>query len=332
MGYDFTGGKMKSQRKTLITFFTLLIILLFSTQLVFADREPGGPKEPTSPAGGLVVEDLTGVLTPTDLGNSLAGAGITVSNVTYTGAEVAAGGFSGGTGIIGFEDGVVLGSGQVIDVVGPNTLDNLSTANGTPGDSDLDLLSGFTTYDAAVLELDFVPNGAAVYFRYVFSSDEYNEYVNTEFNDVFAFYVNGVNCAVVDGDPITINTVNNGNPFGTLPNSNPSLYINNDCNDGGCPHNTEMDGFTVVLTCGAVVTPDATNTLKLAIADATDDIYDANVFIEGGSLTTIPTDVSLSDFGLDNGRSSLALAALLLPALLVGLVVVYRRRAAAPGK
>jgi hypothetical protein len=325
---------MKSQRRTLITLFTLLISVLLSTQLVFADREPGGPKDPNTSTGGFVVDDLTGVLTPTDLGDSLAGPGITISTVTYTGADVAAGGFSGGAGIIGFDTGVVLGSGQVGDVIGPNSSDNISTSNGTPGDADLDALSGFTTFDAAVLEIDFIPNGASVFFRYVFSSEEYNEFVNTQFNDAFAFYVNGVNCAVVDGNPITINTINNGNPFGSMPNSNPGLYINNDCNDGGCPHDTEMDGYTTVLTCGAVVTPNVENTLKLAIADASDDIYDANVFIEGGSLTTVPTDVSLSAFGTDNGTTSPLIWLATLPALLVGLAIILRRRttAAASGK
>ncbi len=318
---------MKLQRKTLLILTTLLIVLLFSTQLVFADRTPGGPKDPSAPSGGLTVNDLTGVLTPSDLADSLAGPGITISTVTYTGADVAAGEFNGGAGIIGFDTGIVMGSGSVGDVVGPNTSASITTVNGTPGDSDLDALSGFTTFDAAVLEIDFVPNGGQVFFDFVFSSEEYNEFVNSSFNDVFAFYVNGTNCAVVNSDPISVNTVNNGNPFGTMPNSNPGLYINNDCNDGGCPHDTEMDGFTTVLTCGAVVNPNVDNTLKLAIADASDSGYDSNVFIEGSSLTTTPTDVSLTDFGTNNSDASPLLWLALLPvALLIGLFVIQRRR------
>lgn len=318
---------MKLHRRRLIIVFTLLIVLLFTTQLVFADREPGGPKEPSAPNGGLVVDDLTGALTPDDLADSLAGTGIMISSVTYTGADPAAGGFSGGDGIIGFDTGIILGSGAVGDVVGPNTLPNVTTANSTPGDADLDALSGFTTFDASVLEIDFVPDGDSVFFRYVFSSDEYNEYVNSSFNDVFAFYINGVNCALVNGEPISINTVNNGNPFGTLPNSNPGLYINNDCDDGGCPHNTEMDGFTTVLTCGANVTANVTNTLKLAIADASDSSYDSNVFIEGGSLTTVPTDVTLTNFGNDGDSTVPLIWLALLPVLIIGLAVILRRRA-----
>jgi hypothetical protein len=294
--------------------------------MVFAEREPGGPKEPDPSAGGFVVEDLSGPLTPDDLGDSLAGEGITISSVTYTGADVAAGGFSGGTDIIGFDAGVVLGSGSVNNIVGPNIADDITTENGTPGDTDLDDLSGFTTYDAAVLEIGFVPDGDAIFFRFVFSSDEYNEYVNSEYNDVFAFYVNGVNCALVEGEPVSINTINNGNPYGTPPNSNPALYVNNDCDDGDCPHNTEMDGFTTVLNCGAAVTPNVNNILKLAIADASDEALDSNVFIEGGSLSTVPTDVSLSAFEAQQDANTPFVWLAVLPVIIVGLAVVLRRR------
>ncbi len=58
--------------------------------------------------GDLVVSDLTGQ-TPADLVNALLGEGtVTVSNVQYHGAEVAAGTFTGGAGIIGFDSGILL--------------------------------------------------------------------------------------------------------------------------------------------------------------------------------------------------------------------------------
>jgi hypothetical protein len=192
-----------------------------------------GTAIPTRASPGLLTEDLSGTLTPVDVANELAGGGITVSNVTYTGADAAAGRFSGGTGIIGFESGIILSSGDVANVVGPNASDGVTAVTGTPGDSDLEALSGFTTYDAAVLEFDFVPQSNTVSFQYVFASDEYNEYVNSEFNDVFAFLMNGANCATVNGDPVSINTINNGNPFGSDPKSHSDLFINNDPNDPG---------------------------------------------------------------------------------------------------
>jgi hypothetical protein len=288
----------------------LIALILAITGLAAADGRPAGTKPaPTGPTA-LVIEDLTGALTPDDMAEALAGTGVTVSNVVFTGTEVAAGGFSGGTGIIGFEEGVILGSGMVVDAVGPNELDDVTTANGTPGDADLDALAGFTTYDAVVLEFDFVPDGGQIFFDFVFSSDEYNEYVNTQFNDVFAFYVNGVNCATVgdEDSPITINTVNNGNPYDTDPRSHPELYRNNDLDDGGGTIDTEMDGLTVVLTCGALVESGATSHMKLAIADGSDLSYDSNVFIEAGSLTTEPTSVDVGAMSADPGMATAALA------------------------
>ncbi|HET7620698.1 MAG TPA: choice-of-anchor L domain-containing protein, partial [Gemmatimonadaceae bacterium] len=223
------------------------------------------------------------------LAQTLAGAGVTVSNVTYTGADSAAGTFSGGADIVGFESGIILSSGYISNVVGPNTIGSVTGSNGTPGDAGLDELTGAgnATQDAAILSFDFVPDGDSVKFQYVFASDEYNEYVNTEYNDVFAFYVNGKNCALV-GDPavpVTINTINNGNPFGSTPNSHPELYRNNDLEDGGATINTEMDGLTKVLTCSAAVNAGVTNTMRLAIADASDDAFDSNVFLSAKSLT-----------------------------------------------
>ncbi len=270
-----------------VAIFALLSGVLGVVPAFAQDRVPSGPKEPTSPTA-LTTQDLTTGLTATDLANNLVGAGISVSNVTYTGADVAAGTFSGGTGIIGFESGVILSSGDIANVVGPNTEDGISADNGTSGDPDLTELSGFPTNDAAILEFDFVPDGDAVTFRYVFASDEYNEYVHSTYNDVFAFFVNGVNCATINGEPVSINTINNGNPYDTDPRENPEYYINNDLDDGGGDIDTEMDGLTVILVCNSAVTAGETNHIKLAIADASDSILDSNVFLEAGSFE-VPT-------------------------------------------
>ena len=100
-----------------------------------------------------------------------------------------------------------------------------------PGDADLDALAGegAITEDAAVLGFTFVPADPIVTFRYVFGSDEYNEFVYQGFNDVFGFFVNGENCATVPDptdpeatSPVSIDTVNGGNPaLPERPASNP---------------------------------------------------------------------------------------------------------------
>jgi hypothetical protein len=241
---------------------------------------------------GLSTQDLTQGVTPEALAQALVGEGVTISNVSYTGAPVAAGTFSGGTGIIGFEQGIILSSGCVSNVIGPNEDPGITCVTNTPGDADLTALAGVPTFDAAVLEFDFVPTTDRIFIQYVFASDEYNEFVGS-FNDVFGFFVNGVNYAVVANPPVpvAINTINEGRPG--VPPTNPQFYINNDPFNPnfagqtvppGQLLNTEMDGLTVVLTFEAPVNPGQTNRMKLAIADAIDRVLDSNVFIQAGTL------------------------------------------------
>jgi hypothetical protein len=222
----------------------------------------------------------------------LGSSDIQISNFKLQGSNVSSGFFSGGSDIIGFESGIVLSSGDIADVVGPNTLDYMSGVNYLPGDSDLNaLIPGYTTYDSTVLEFDFVPQGETVSFQYVFTSDEYNEWVNTPFNDIFAFFLDGVNVAKVPGTDIAvaINNVNGGNPLGSNM-SNPQHYVNNDLSDGGGTVNTEMDGLTVMLSVQAKVVPGQTHHFKFAVADAGDYIYDSNVFMKAQSFKPVVID------------------------------------------
>jgi hypothetical protein len=253
-------------------------------------------------AGGLTTSDLT-TLTPNDLVNSLLGAGVTASNITYTGANNAAGSFSGGAGILGLNTGIVLSTGSVSNVIGPNCSTAITTENGTPGDIDLNMLvAPNTTDDAAVLQFDFVPASNSVSFQYVFSSDEYNEFANSAFNDVFGFFVNGKNVALLPGTTtiVSINNVNGGNPLGTNP-QNPQFFVNNDFQiPNVAPLNTEMDGLTVVLTVQATVNAGQTNHIKLAIADTSDEALDSNVFIKAGSFVSSSVTVAPSTLAFGN--------------------------------
>jgi len=230
----------------------------------------------------------------------MLGGGVTISNVTYKGAPKAAGNFSGGGGgsLIGFDTGIVMGSGSVQTtglstppcskgVEGPNQCATNTTVNRTPGDADLTTLSGRSTFDASVLEFDLVPQFSTVQFKYVFSSDEYNEFANMLVNDTFGFLVNGQNCALVPNTatPVGVNTINGGDPLGTNA-QNPQFYRNNDFR--GSSINTEMDGLTVVLTCSANVNAGVTNHMKLAISDAGDVNIDSNVFVQAGSFVSPP--------------------------------------------
>lgn len=237
----------------------------------------------------LSTTDLNSGLSPEDLVKKLLGPGVTVSDVKYYGVNHAAGTFKGGTGIIGFEDGIILSTGKISDVAGPNMADDTTTSNGQPGDSDLDsLISGYTTFDRSVLEFDFIPNTDVLTFEYVFGSEEYNEYVHSAFNNIFGFFINGKNVALIPGTttPVSINNVNGGNPYGSANAKNKEYFRNNDLDDGGGSTNTELDGLTTVLKVTTNVNAGVKNHIKLAIADAGDSILDSDVFIKSASFSS----------------------------------------------
>ncbi len=253
----------------------------------------------------------TVVVTTTSNANTLAsnilGPGVTLSgSPTYTGAGVASGTFTGGLSAgIGIDAGIILTSGCASNAPGPYNSDGATCANGTAGDSDLNsLVPGFTTFDAAFLEFDFTTAGGDLFFNYVFASEEYNEFANTSFNDVFGFFLDGTNVALIPGTttPVSINNVNGGNPFGTNAH-HPEFYHNNDLQDGGPFFDIQYDGFTTVFTAQALGIGSGTHHIKLAIADSGDSILDSAVFIQAGTFAgtptpTVPEPVTLLSFGM----------------------------------
>ena len=240
------------------------------------------------------------VITPENNGSTLAsdilGSGITVSNVSYTGANGASGTFTGGNASgLSIDKGIVISSGQASIAQGANTSSSAGQDNGTGGYAPLSALAGAATYDAAVLGFDFEFDGAVggdLYFNFVFGSEEYLEWVNKGFNDVFGFYVDGVNVALAPGssDPISIDNIN------TTKNS--GLFVDNTSG----VYNTQMDGFTKSLHINLKGLSAGKHTMEFAIADVGDHIYDSWIFIEADSFADHPTNLpepsSLLLFGL----------------------------------
>jgi hypothetical protein len=253
---------------------------------------------------GIAVKGLYGV-SPRSLALYLTrtGCGVRVADVKYAGTDNSAGTFtSTHTGTIGFTDGLVLTTGSILSIPGPNQLTGAGTNNSLPGDPDLaPLIPGYPTNDATILEFDFVPEGSTIQFDYVFASEEYNEFVHSNYNDVFGFFLNGKNIAIIPGaDPsstlsvVSIDNINGGKPFGTAA-SNAALYLCNSSDscsvmDPGWSatrfNDLEMDGLTVVLTVTATVVPNEYNHIRFAIADAGDFVYDSAVFIRAGSFSS----------------------------------------------
>jgi hypothetical protein len=246
--------------------------------------------------------------TPTaqQLARMLVPSDVTVTNVTYTGSLDSCGTFTNGLGSgLTIDAGVILSSGPISNALGPNNDDGFDAAYysrisdmGTNSDSDLDaLVETDPDYnhnsDAAVLEFDVIAtNSCVLEFQYVFTSEEYPEYIG-RFNDPMAIFVstncvggqwiNTNNIALVPGtnQPVTVNTITGGGGIFNAPASNPQYYVDNPVNQG--KFNIQYDGMTFRLTATVTISPNVTNHIKIAVEDYNDAVLDSAVFIKSGN-------------------------------------------------
>lgn len=256
-----------------------------------ASRTTGNTVRRPEPIGGgpSVPITITRTFNAEALAACLLGPDLNVTGATLTAAPAAVGSFSTGTDVLGIEAGVVLSTGDVDALASTNQFEDTSTDNLTDGDPSLDALLDpplVVSYDAAVLVIDFTAAVAGnLNLSYVFGSEEYNEFVDDEFNDTFAIFLDGTTpannialtqgpCATSPGLKIAINSVNCG-ILGTdtgAPNC-PCFRDNT-----GATVETEMDGLTQVFVASAPLSV-GPHQLKFVIGDAADSIYDAAVFI-----------------------------------------------------
>lgn len=265
------------------------------------------------------------------MANNIMGAGVTVVSATYQGGATQSGTFTAGSGVtfgsdvLGFTSGTLLSTGEnAAGVAGPNNNGGFGSdaLSGVDGDATLDAMAGYPTFDAAILNIDFVPDvppGGSVgdvgrmTLEIVFGSDEYLEYIGS-INDVMEVTVNGQVVSLVPNSTggqstIGINSVNN--------TENPALFINNE----GAVYNTQMDAFTITIPMVFDVIVGQTNTIRLAVADAVDTAYDSWMFIRADSGQTvvvaendqvstaanlpITVDLTANDYSLAGGNLTL---------------------------
>lgn len=242
--------------------------------------------------------------------NVLLGEGVRASNFTFYGNGKQLGYFSNGKSSVGIENGLILSTGNVEDAAPPQlSAGDLTTAytpgpNQGAGDADLLKVANLVpklinqnfavnpTYDAAILEFDFIPSSDSVVFRYVFASEEYLKWIDTKYNDAFGFFISGpgidgeysspagfpdssINIALIPGTiiPITISSINNKRYT--------NFYINNPQNQ-----NITFNGYTTIFTAVAKVQPCQTYHIKIAIADGSKNDYDSGVLIEARSFSS----------------------------------------------
>ena len=240
----------------------------------------------------------------------LLGEGVEAFNITYTGGASQLGYMTGGEDVFTIGSGLVLSSDAAVniacefgtcgDCLGTafNDPDLLDIANSVPPLINQNF-SVSSVNDGCVLEFDFTASGDSISFNYVFGSDEYEAWINTQYNDVFAFFLSGpgivgeyaspagfpdgaVNIAgVPDADPplpITISSVNSG--------TNSQYYVNNQSENGIC-----ILGYTQTFTAEAAVQCGETYHIKLAIADGSDTALESIVVLEEGSFASNSFDL-----------------------------------------
>ena len=230
-----------------------------------------------------------------------------VLNVSVSGGNFASGeksfGYFDATGTsFPFQNGIVLSTGKIVNAQGPNTSLSDDGGNmGWNGDPDLNQALGLSnTFNATVLEFDFIPLGNRISFDYIFSSEQYlsNPMSNQcNFTDGFAFLLrrngetNYQNLAVVPNTniPVKVNTVRGS---GTICPAANETYFDA---FNGTVHPTNFNGQTKVLTAQSDVIPGETYHIKLVIADEGNHRFDSAIFLGGGSF----------NFGIDIGDDRL---------------------------
>ena len=174
--------------------------------------------------------------------------------------------FTRGTSNFEFAEGLVLSTGGLVSIEGPNRGGSQVTSvlSNTLSDPDLQALlaSGGSVTNVTVLTFNFVPTSRVIQFRYIFASEEYLDYVADVYNDVFGFFISGPGISgnqniarlpttTTGTNVVSINNVNGGKvtyanhncPTGAnviSPAVNRQYYINNPM---------------VSSTCGTITNP-----------------------------------------------------------------------------
>ncbi|MBL4862753.1 MAG: T9SS type A sorting domain-containing protein [Crocinitomicaceae bacterium] len=189
---------------------------------------------------------------------------------------------------------------------GPNNAGGSGTSIGAPGHSLMSDLLGAETHDAAVLMFTVIPTTDTLTFEYIFASEEYPEYVGSQFTDGMGIFITGpghdsTNIATLPfGQPVTVNNVNAGaNSLYFINNGNGSTYPYDDTN-----YYLQYDGFTTPLKATAQVVPYESYQIIIVVVDAFDDILDSAVFLPSNSMIANQSEHTIGSLHLSPNPSS----------------------------
>ncbi len=258
-----------------------------------------------------------------DMATEIFGPGFVIDGAVYSGDAGSSGTYSNGDttnpGVLPSDSGVILSTGLVsnfANATGANNQDGGTSTDtaGIDGSTVFNTAAGAFTFDASILEVTFTPEPGqtSLNLEFRFYSEEYNEYVYSNFNDIALVQLDGVTQPIsVGSGEISVNGINNAgtvNPSfgdqandanpgnGVFDSANPNLYIDN---TGGI-FATEMDGFTVTLSLDIAVTPGVQQTLLIGIADVGDQLWDSSIVIASNNSpdATDNDPVAVDDTGI----------------------------------
>ena len=273
----------------IIIFFIVFSTTIFSQKRVVQENKQDFSSRNSSL---LQVDAIPLDLMESFIEENLFGFCVDVYDLNIIASNGSLGGFSYSGDDFGITQGVILSTGKVENAVGPNNSTCVSSSHGSSGDLILNTLNtDLLTFDACVIEFDFIAaSDNLLACEFIFASEEYPEYVNSWFNDIFGFFISEPyeielgdmdpnislqpqNLAFLPNSeiPISINNINE--------NENPNFYIDN--SDG---ENIQYDGFTTPITLEKEIKQGVVYRLRIAIADGSDDQYDSALFLKSNSF------------------------------------------------
>lgn len=278
-------------------------------------------------AQSISVTDAVGQSPATFIQNNLLGGGVYVFNAKFNNTQNNIGTANIGTfqsnGFIGLSmtGGVIMTTGNIDVAPGPNSASGKShPVDGYYSDPEMAPVATGTINGCSTLDFDFVTLSGAIQMNFCFASEEYPEYVCSNYNDVFAFYVTGPdpetgeevtrNIAIIpntvsddnpNGIAVAINSVNIGTP-GMSGGSGEGCYYdysgfyvdNTDDTTGGI----EYDGYTSKLAASAQLLPCQVYHMHISICNVGDNAFDSGVFLEGNSFSAPTMAIGLSRPGV----------------------------------
>ncbi|WP_281925603.1 DUF11 domain-containing protein, partial [Flavobacterium collinsii] len=308
-------------RRALFIFFLLNSFFLYSQATIL-----------TNPTNSQINSALNGpgiVITGGTLSGAAAISTVRSNQVaTFTNGVVGAG--------LGLTSGAYFSTGNApFELTNRNTA-NQSSYNPagatTLSDPNLSTIDATATRDLISYSFTITlgPTVSGLKIGYQFGSEEYPDYVGSSFDDAFGFFITGpgitgtLNMATLpNGNATSINKVNSGVPgFSGFPpvaaydGTQSALYTNNghtttisggryitnpQPQPGPFPVFVELNGLTKLITRNVTgLTPGATYTFKIVIADAGDSSLDSGVFVD------LIEGITNADLGVTKATSSMS--------------------------